>query len=189
MCPVWCADYKGEFMLGNKSYCYPLTITDHSSRYLLACEGQESTKEIHAFSVFEQTFMKYGLPKTIRTDNGLPFSSPNALFGLSKLSVWWLRLGINIERIKPGIPQQNGRHERMHLTLKQEATKPPGQNLLQQQEKFDNFIQEFNTDRPHQAIDMKYPTEIYKTSSRIYKGIEELNYPFFFFFVTVTKCG
>lgn len=186
---LWCADYKGEFMLGNKAYCYPLTITDFSSRYLLACEGQESTKEMHAFSVFEQTFMKYGLPKTIRTDNGLPFSSPNALFGLSKLSVWWLRLGIYIERIKPGNPQQNGRHERMHLTLKKEATKPPGINLLQQQEKFDNFIEEFNTERPHQAIKMKYPSELYKTSPRIYKGIQELNYPFHDRTVTVTNCG
>ncbi len=186
---LWCADYKGEFMLGNKTYCYPLTITDFCSRYLLACEGQESTKEIHAFSTLKQTFQKYGLPKTIRTDNGLPFSSANALFGLSKLSVWWLRLGIAIERIKPGNPQQNGRHERMHLTLKQEATKPPGINLLQQQEKFDNFIQEFNTDRPHQAIDMKYPSELYKTSTRIYKGIEELNYPFHDRTVTVTNCG
>lgn len=186
---LWCADYKGEFMLGNKSYCYPLTITDFCSRYLLACEGQESTKEMHAFSVFEQAFMKYGLPKTIRTDNGLPFSSPNALFGLSKLSVWWLRLGIAIERIRPGNPQENGRHERMHLTLKKEATKPPGINLLQQQEKFDNFIEEFNTDRPHQAIDMKYPGELYKTSPRVYKGIQELNYPFHDRTVTVTHCG
>ena len=115
---LWCADYKGEFMLGNKQYCYPLTITDFSSRFLLACEGQESTKEKYAFSVFEKTFQEYGLPKAIRTDNGLPFSSPMAVFNLSRLSVWWLRLGIAIERIKPGHPEQNGRHERMHLTLK-----------------------------------------------------------------------
>jgi len=118
---LWCADYKGEFMLGNKKYCYPLTITDYHSRYLLACEGLESTREAFAFSVFERCFKEYGLPRAIRTDNGTPFSSANALFGLSRLSVWWLRLGIAIERIKPGNPQQNGRHERMHLTLKQEV--------------------------------------------------------------------
>lgn len=186
---LWCADYKGEFMLGNKMYCYPLTITDFSSRYLLCCEGMENTKESQAFNTFEQTFIKYGLPKTIRTDNGLPFSSCNALFGLSKLSVWWLRLGIHIERIRPGNPQENGRHERMHLTLKKEATKPPGENLLQQQEKFDRFIIEFNTQRPHQAIDMKYPSELYAPSIRPYKGIQTLNYPFHDRTITVSNCG
>jgi len=186
---LWCADYKGEFMLANKQYCYPLTITDFSSRFLLTCEGLENNSELYAFSIFEQTFQKYGLPKTIRTDNGVPFSSPTALFGLSKLSVWWLRLGICIERIKPGNPQQNGRHERMHLTLKKEATKPPGKNLLQQQEKFDNFIDEFNTQRPHQALDMKYPNELYRYSPRPYKGIQELRYPFHDRTVTVTNCG
>ena len=186
---LWCADYKGEFMLANKQYCYPLTITDSCSRYVLACEGLESTKEMHAFNIFEQVFQKYGLPLTIRTDNGLPFASPHALFGLSRLSVWWLRLGIFIERIKPGNPQQNGRHERMHLTLKKEATKPPGENMLQQQEKFDNFIQEFNTQRPHQAIDMKFPSEIYTPSPRPYKGIQELSYPFHDKTVIVTTCG
>lgn len=108
-------------MLANKQYCYPLTITDFASRFLLTCKGLSNNSEALALSIFEQTFQKYGLPKAIRTDNGVPFSSPCALFGLSKLSVWWLRLGICIERIKPGNPQQNGRHERMHLTLKKEA--------------------------------------------------------------------
>jgi len=98
---LWCADYKGEFQLGNKQYCYPLTISDYRSRYLLACEGLDSTKSDFAFSVFERTFKDFGLPQAIRTDNGNPFASPNALFGLSKLSVWWLRLGIQIQRIKP----------------------------------------------------------------------------------------
>jgi putative transposase len=101
---LWCTDYKGEFMLGNKQYCYPLTITDARTRYLLACEGQNSTKEAGAFAAFEAAFKEFGLPDAIRSDNGLPFSSPNALYGLSKLSVWWLRLGIDIERIKPGHP-------------------------------------------------------------------------------------
>ena len=114
---LWCADFKGEFRLGNKRYCYPLTITDYRSRYLLACEGLSSTRSEFAFSVFERAFKDFGLPAAIRTDNGTPFASPNALFGLSKLAIWWLRLGIRIQRIKPGCPQQNGRHERMHLTL------------------------------------------------------------------------
>ena len=121
---LWCADYKGEFKLGNKRYCYPLTVTDYRSRYLLACDALDSTKEDYAFTVFERTFKDFGLPNAIRTDNGIPFSSRTAFFGLSRLAVWWLRLGINIERIRPGNPQQNGRHERMHRTLKQEATKP-----------------------------------------------------------------
>jgi transposase InsO family protein len=127
---LWCADFKGEFRLGNKQYCYPLTITDYRSRYLLACESLSSTRSELAFSVFERTFKDFGLPATIRTDNRTPFAAPNALFGLSKLAVWWLRLGIGIQRIKPGCPQQNGRHERMHLTLKKEATKPASFNLL-----------------------------------------------------------
>lgn len=123
---LWCTDYKGEFMLGNKRYCYPLTITDYCSRYLLACESLESTKEKFAFTTFERVFKEYGLPDAIRSDNGVPFCSANALFGLSKLSVWWLRLGIAIERIKPGNPQQNGRHERMHLTLKKGSDQTSG---------------------------------------------------------------
>ncbi|WP_261341933.1 DDE-type integrase/transposase/recombinase [Legionella pneumophila] len=126
---LWCADYKGEFQLGSKEYYYPLTITDFNSRYLLACEGLTTTKEQYAITVFERVFKEYGLPNAIRTDNGVPFSSVQALFGLSKLSVWWLRLGISIERIRPGNPQENGRHERMHLTLKKETTKPAGENF------------------------------------------------------------
>jgi putative transposase len=113
-------------MLADRRYCYPLTITDFASRYLFACEALSTTKEAYAFPVFEAVFKEFGLPKAIRTDNGVPFASPNALFGLSRLSVWWLRLGIEIERIKPGCPRQNGRHERMHLTLKLETTKPAG---------------------------------------------------------------
>jgi putative transposase len=186
---LWCADYKGEFMLGNRKYCYPLTITDFSSRYLLSCEGLYTTKEQFAFTTFERVFKEFGLPKAIRTDNGVPFSSCQALFGLSKLSVWWLRLGIEIERIKPGNPQQNGRHERMHLTLKKEATKPPGKNLLQQQGMFDAFIDEYNNERPHQALSMKYPCEIYQPSSRIYTGLPEVEYPFHDKTITVTNCG
>jgi putative transposase len=186
---LWCADYKGEFMLGNRQYCYPLTITDFASRYLLTCEALSTTQEKFAFSVFERTFKEFGLPGAIRTDNGVPFSSAHALYGLSKLSVWWLRLGIQIERIKPGHPQQNGRHERMHLTLKKEATKPAVANVLQQQARFDAFIERFNRERPHQALGMKVPAEVYARSPRVYRGLEELTYPFHDQTVTVTHCG
>jgi putative transposase len=186
---LWCADYKGEFMLADKRYCYPLTLTDSASRYLLCCDALESTKEIYAFTVFERVFKDFGLPKAIRTDNGVPFASPNAMFGLSRLSVWWLRLGIRIERIKPGNPQQNGRHERMHLTLKKEATKPAAKNFLQQQAKFDDFIECYNNKRPHQALSMKYPAELYSRSTRLYKGVSELEYPFHDRTVMVTNCG
>ena len=119
----------------------------------------------------------------------MPFASPNALYGLSRLSVWWLRLGIEIERIKPGCPQQNGRHERMHLTLKKETTKPAGENFLQQQERFDRFITYFNNERPHQALDMKLPAERYTPSPRSYRGLGELDYPCHDKTVTVTSCG
>ncbi len=186
---LWCADYKGEFMLADRRYCYPLTITDFASRYLIACEALATTKETFAFSVFERAFKDFGLPKTIRTDNGVPFSCCNALYGLSRLSVWWLRLGINIERIKPGHPEQNGRHERMHLTLKIEATKPASDNFLQQQARFDDFIDCFNNERPHQALDMKVPAERYANSPRTYQGLGELDYPFHDRTATVTTCG
>ena len=186
---LWCCDYKGEFRMGNKHYCYPLTITDAHSRYLLACEGQESTKEAGAIAVFEQVFKEVGLPDAIRSDNGLPFASPNALYGLSKLSVWWLRLGINIERIKPGNPQQNGRHERMHRTLKQDTAKPAAYNLLQQQEKFDDFIEVYNHQRPHMGIANQYPGQLYTPSAKIYAGLPEVNYPFADNTFTITHCG
>jgi transposase InsO family protein len=186
---LWCADFKGEFKLGNGRYCYPLTVTDQASRFLLMCEALESTREEPAIAAFERLFTERGLPLSIRSDNGVPFASPNALFNLSKLSVWWLRLGIAIERIKPGHPQQNGRHERMHLTLKKEATRPPGANILQQQDRFDAFVQEFNTERPHEALDMKCPAQLYATSRRRYEGLPELSYPFHDRDVLVTACG
>jgi putative transposase len=186
---LWCADYKGEFMLADQRYCYPLTITDFSSRYLLCCDALATTKEMYAFTVFERAFRDFGLPLAIRTDNGIPFASRSAFFGLSKLSVWWLRLGIGIERIKPGHPQQNGRHERMHLTLKKEATKPAAKNLLQQQERFDRFIEYFNDERPHQALSGRYPGQLYQPSPRPYTGLSDLEYPFHDRTITVTTCG
>jgi len=186
---LWCADYKGEFKLGNGRYCYPLTVTDHASRYLLMCEALESTREELAFPAFEQLFKERGLPAAIRSDNGVPFASPNGLFNLSRLAVWWLRLGIEIERIKPGRPQQNGRHERMHLTLKKEATRPAGANFLQQQARFDAFTAEFNTERPHEALAMKVPADAYDASGRAYHGLPELTYPLHDKDVVVTCCG
>jgi len=186
---LWCADYKGEFLLGNHRYCYPLTITDFSSRYLLACEGLESTKSDFAFTVFERVFKDFGVPHAIRTDNGLPFASPNALFGLSRLSIWWLRLGIKIQRIKPGHPEQNGRHERMHLTLKKEATRPASFNFLQQQERFDAFIEVYNNQRPHQALRGRYPGDLYTPSTKTYQPPEQLDYPYHDRTVRVTQCG
>jgi len=186
---LWCADFKGEFKLGNRQYCYPLTVSDHASRYLLMCEAFDSTKERPVIEAFVRLFKERGLPGAIRTDNGLPFASPNGLYNLSKLSVWWLRLGIGIERIKPGHPQQNGRHERMHLTLKKEATRPPGMNSLQQQAKFDAFLKEFNEERPHEALTMQMPDEVYKPSPRPYRGLPELDYPFHDRDALVTACG
>jgi transposase InsO family protein len=119
---LWCTDYKGEFLLGNQHYCYPLTVTDHASRFLLTCEALSSPREKYAFTVLERLFRERGLPANMRSDNGVPFASAHALFNLSKLAVWWLRLGISIERIQPGHPQQNGRHGR---ALHQSRCKPP----------------------------------------------------------------
>ncbi len=175
---LWCTDFKGQFRLGNHHYCYPLTVTDHASRYVLACEAFESTKESPVFMAFEALFKERGLPLAIRSDNGVPFASPSALINLSKLAVWWIRLGIGIERIKPGCPQQNGRHERMHLTLKKETTRPAAPNMLQQQEKFDSFVDEFNNERPHESLEMKCPGEVYTFSPRPYQGLLEPDYSF-----------
>ena len=186
---LWSADFKGEFKLGNGRYCYPLTVSDQASRYVLACEALESTKELPVIEAFVRLFKERGLPSAIRSDNGLPFASPNGLYNLSKLSVFWLRLGIMIERIKPGNPQQNGRHERMHRTLKAETTRPAGSNSLQRQARFDAFISEFNDERPHEAIEMKTPAEVYTPSSRAYEGLPELEYPFHDRDVLVTACG
>src|SRR5262245_28206827 len=168
---LWCADYKGEFRLGNRQYCYPLTITDYRSRYLLACEGLESTKSRFAFSVFERTFKDFGLPAAIRTDNGTPFAAPWALFGLSRLAVWWLRLGIRLQRIKPSQPQQNGRHE-------------PASHA-----QFEDFLRVYNQEPPHQALGGAYPAEICTPSARPYEPPQDPNYPFHDRTVRVTRCG
>jgi transposase InsO family protein len=174
---IWCADFKGEFRLGTGQYCYPLTITDRFSRYILRCEGLEGTSGAPVTQVFLDAFRDFGLPEVIRTDNGPPFAS-TGLFGLSKLSVLWLRLGIVPERIEPAHPQQNGQHERMHLVLKQETTRPAGANILQQQERFDRFVEEYNAERPHQGIDQRRPAELYVYSPRpCPAAIPEPSYP------------
>jgi putative transposase len=162
---LWSADFKGQFKTGNGLYCYPLTVTDNYSRYLLGCQGLPSTSVAGAKPVFTRLFKEYGLPKRIRTDNGVPFAT-STLARLSKLSAWWVRLGVMPEFIEPGKPQQNGRHERMHLTLKDETTRPPGGSLAAQQRKFNVFVAEFNNERPHEALDQQTPASCYHPSRR-----------------------
>jgi len=164
-------------------------VTDQASRYVLACEALDSTREDPVIEAFQRLFAERGLPRAMRSDNGLPFASPNGLYNLSKLSVWWLRLGVQIERIKPGHPQQNGRHERMHLTLKKETTRPPGANSLQQQARFDDFMSEFNAERPHEALGMRCPADVYAPSQNPYAGLPEITYPFHDRDMLVTACG
>jgi transposase InsO family protein len=174
---LWCTDFKGEFRLGNGRLCYPLTVTDQVSRYVLMVEALEGTAEAPVFTAFHRLFEERGLPAALRSDNGTPFAS-RGLYGLSKLSVWWLRLGIALERIAPGRPQQNGRHERMHLTLKQETARPAAANSLAQQARFDAFIATFNDERPHEALAMRTPAVVYGPSPRAFAGLPELAYPF-----------
>lgn len=164
---VWCADYKGEFKTRDGIYCYPLTVTDGRSRYLLECKALPSTEHALAKPVFAGLFRRYGLPAIIRTDNGTPFAS-TAIGRLSRLSVWWIRLGISPELIEPGKPAQNGRHERMHRTLKRETTRPPAASLRGQQLRFNRFREEFNNERPHEALDQETPASVYKRSNREY---------------------
>ena len=162
---LWCADFKGQFKTGDGLYCYPLTVTDGFSRYLLGCQALNSTSVEGAKPVFARLFKEYGLPKRIRTDNGVPFAT-TTLARLSKLSAWWLRLGVMPEFIEPGKPQQNGQHERMHLTLKNETTRPPAGSLAAQQRKFNVFVDEFNNERPHEALDQQTPASCYQPSTR-----------------------
>ena len=162
---VWCIDYKGQFRLGDGTYCYPLTITDQFSRFILCCEGMGAIADEAAREQCWEVFATHGLPTVMRSDNGVPFAS-TGLAGLTKLSVLWLRLGIELERTRPAHPQDNGRHERMHRTLKQETTRPARANLLQQQERFDAFVDEFNCRRPHEALGMLPPAAVYVPSSR-----------------------
>jgi transposase InsO family protein len=174
---VWTADFKGEFKTKDGVYCYPLTVADGYSRYLLACRALPSTATAGARPVFERLFREHGLPARIRSDNGAPFASI-ALGRLSALSVWWIRLGVLPDLIEPRSPQQNARHERMHKTLKAEATKPPEANARAQQRRFDGFRTEYNTERPHEALGQGTPASVYTASARPYPArLPALEYP------------
>jgi putative transposase len=162
---VWSADYKGQFRNGDGRYCYPLTVTDGFSRYLLGCQALTSTAGADAKPVFTRLFREYGLPTRIRTDNGVPFAT-TTLARLSKLSAWWVRLGVLPEFIEPGRPEQNGRHEHMHRTLKAATTRPAAGSLAAQQRRFNSFRDEFNQERPHEALDQQTPASCYVSSPR-----------------------
>jgi transposase InsO family protein len=162
---VWTADFKGHFALSTGARCHPLTIVDGFSRYLLACQALAHPSTIESKPVFAHLFQEHGLPAVIRSDNGAPFAT-TALHRLSTLSVWWMKLGIRPELIEPASPQQNGRHERMHRTLKAEATRPPAASLRAQQRRFNAFRTEFNTERPHEALGGAPPGSIYQPSTR-----------------------
>ena len=164
---VWCVDFKGDFRLGNGTRCYPLTVTDSYSRYLLCCYGLKGTSGEPVQRVLTRVFREFGLPDAWRSDNGTPFASIG-IAGLSRLSVWLVKLGIQLERIDPGRPEQNGRHERMHRTLKAEATRPARRSVPAQQKSFDRFRREFNEDRPHEALGQETPASVYVPSPRLF---------------------
>jgi putative transposase len=164
---VWCADFKGWFQTQDGQRVDPLTITDAHSRYLLRCQRVAKTNSEHVQAVFEAAFREYGLPQAMRTDNGAPFAS-RAIAGLSRLAVWWMKLGIVPERIAAGHPEQNGRHERMHRTMKQETASPPEANRRAQQRAFHRFRREYNEERPHEALGMQTPSAVYTPSPRAY---------------------
>lgn len=186
---VFCADFKGWFRTGDGKRCDPLTITDAASRFVLACQIVPQTTFTCVQPVFETLFREYGLPRAIRTDNGVPFAT-TALGGLSRLAVWWIKLGIIPERIAPGCPQQNGRHERFHRTLKEAVLCPPQPSRHDQQAAFDRFSQEYNFERPHEALGGKTPASIYYPSSRLYPThLAEITYPQHMIVRTVRPCG
>jgi transposase InsO family protein len=174
---VWCADFKGHFRTRDGNRCNPLTISDHSSRYLLCCRHVERMGYEQVRMRFERTFRRYGLPEVIRTDNGVPFAS-RGLGGLSRLSYWWIRLGIHPERIEPGHPEQNGCHERIHKTLKDYTARPPAGTTVQQQRRFDKFCVEYNKHRPHEALQMRTPSDCYSDSPRKFPSrLPQVSYP------------
>lgn len=186
---VWCIDFKGWFLTGDGQRCDPLTVMDASTRYLIRCNRVPRTNFDSVKPVLEAAFREYGLPRAIRSDNGAPFATCAPL-GLSKLSVWWIKLGIVPERIEPGKPQQNGRHERMHLTLKQGTAMPPKATLRAQQRAFRAFQQDYNHRRPHEALGQRTPGELYRPSPRPYpRRIREISYPSPFVVRRVEKNG
>ena len=186
---LWTADFKGQFRTGDRRYCYPLTIADQHTRFLLSCRGLLSTQTVTARPVFERTFREYGLPIAIRTDNGVPFAT-QAIHGLSYLNVWWMRLGIIHQRSRPGCPQDNGAHERMHRTLKRQAIKPVRASCAAQQRNFDAFQREYNTERPHERLNQETPASHYVHSSRTYpERLPALEYPAHFLVKKITTGG
>jgi transposase InsO family protein len=167
---VWCADFKGWFRAQNGERIDPLTITDAHSRYLLRCQAVEKMDTLRVQAIFEAAFREHGMPEAIRTDNGAPFAS-RAVGGISRLSVWWMKLGIVPERIEAGHPEQNGRHERMHRTLKQEVAIRPAADRRQQQRMMDKFREEYNQVRPHEALEMQTPAAVYTPSLRRFPAV------------------
>jgi transposase InsO family protein len=186
---LWTADFKGHFRTHDGVYCYPLTIADQHTRFLLACHGLLSTKGHGVRAVFDRLFRDYGLPRAIRTDNGVPFAT-TGIHGLSQLNVWWMRLGIQHQRILPGRPQQNGAHERMHKTLKADAIRPPRATLLAQQRAFNAFRTQYNDERPHQHLCGRTPAAAYRPSPRAYDArLPPIEYPGHFLVKRVTNAG
>ncbi len=186
---LWTADFKGQFTTRDGIYCYPLTIADQHTRFLLTCHGLPSTHGAGARTIFERTFRTYGLPRAIRTDNGVPFAT-SGIHGLSQLNVWWMRLGIQHQRIHPGRPQQNGAHERMHRTLKRGGIRPPRTNAPAQQRAFNRFRTEYNTERPHQHLSGQTPSSRYHPSLRAYpRHLPAQEYPGHFLVKKITTGG
>lgn len=186
---IWGVDYKGQFRLRNGHYCFPLTVSDLASRYVLGVDAHPAVSLERTQQHFRDLFETYGLPNRTRSDNGSPFAS-SALARLSQLSVWFIKLGIYPELIEPGRPEQNAVHERMHRTLKWEATIPPATNLLAQQRKFDHFRREFNEIRPHQSLGMRRPAELYRPSGRAMpRRVEPYDYPSHYLVRRVSRCG
>lgn len=175
---LWTADYKGEFRMGSRRLCYPLTVADQHTRYLLACDGKTSVARDGTRATFERLFAEYGLPSKILTDGGLPFAGPRSPRRLSKLSVWWILLGIEPVVTQPGHPEQNACHERMHRTLKDETARPPASCMRTQQQAFDHFRAEYNELRPHESLDMRPPVKLYTPSARTYpRETKQIEYP------------
>lgn len=175
---VWTSDYKGQFRTGDGRLCYPLTVVDSFSRFVLVIQGLPSVAGDLAWPVYERAFRAYGLPEVMRTDNGSPFASSSALAGLTRLSVRWLKLGIRVERNAPSHPEQNGQHEQMHRILKAQTTRPPAADSSSQQDSFDHFRREYNEDRPHEALGQRPPNALYRPSLRSYpKALPKPDYP------------
>lgn len=180
-------DHKGQFRLGNGRYCYPLTIVDNVSRYLLACRALTSTRLEEAWPVIVDVFREYGLPRAMQSDNGPPFGAAQG--GLSRMSVRLMMLGVLPVFSRPAHPQDNGRHERMHRDLKAETTRPPAANRARQQRSFDAFVERYNAERPHEALDMRRPVNVFKPSSRPYRAPDLPDYPAHFERRKVTSIG